>query len=147
MTVQVIKNNFHKEKAEKLLKARLDNPIPLYGGQKKSSIKHIVFISKENRTYDEIFGQVKKSKGDASIARYGHGVSFTNRKKTKRVENATVMPNHLKLASNLLFPIIFMSIRMFRLMATGGLSILTQMNGWKHPFLQAMEGTGITAPL
>lgn len=99
MTVQVINNNFHKEKAAKLLKTRLDNPIPLYGGQKESPIKHVVFISKENRTYDEIFGQVKKGKGDASIARYGHNVSFSNRTKTKIVEDATVMANHLKLAS------------------------------------------------
>jgi YVTN family beta-propeller protein len=99
MTGQVINNNFHREKAGKLLKTRMDNPIPLYGGQKESLVKHIVFISKENRTYDEIFGQVEKGDGDASIARYGHNVSFSNRDGKKRVEDATVMANHLKLAS------------------------------------------------
>jgi len=99
MTGQVIKNNFHEEKAWEILKSRKDNPIPLYGGQKESPIKHLVFISKENRTYDEIFGQVEKGSGDATIARYGYNVSFSNKNKTKRVENATVMANHLKLAS------------------------------------------------
>ena len=99
MTSQVIENNFRKEKAAKLLKTRMDNPIPLYGKQKESPIKHIVFISKENRTYDEVFGQVKKGEGDGSIARYGHGVSFSNRDNTMRVENATVMANHLEMAT------------------------------------------------
>jgi len=82
-----------------LLKTRLDNPIPLYGEQKESPIKHIVFISKENRTYDEIFGQVTKGVGDATIARYGHNISFSNKAGTTRVEDATIMANHLKLAS------------------------------------------------
>ena len=99
MTAKVISNNFHREKAGSLLKTRKDNPIPLYGGQKDSPIKHIVFISKENRTYDEIFGQVKKGEGDPSIARYGYNVSFSNSDRTRIVEDATVMANHLKLAS------------------------------------------------
>ncbi|HNR40956.1 MAG TPA: bifunctional YncE family protein/alkaline phosphatase family protein, partial [Bacteroidales bacterium] len=99
MTRQVIANNFRKDKAAKLLKERKGNPVPLYGGQKESPIKHIVFISKENRTYDEVFGQVEKGVGDASIARYGRNVSFSNRDKSMKVENADVMANHLKLVS------------------------------------------------
>ena len=99
MTTQVVDNNFCKEKAEKLLKIRKDNPIPLYGGQKESPIKHIVFISKENRTYDEIFGQLKNGIGDASLARYGHNVSFSNNNRTTKIEDATIMANHLNLAS------------------------------------------------
>ena len=99
MTAQVISNNFRREKADELLKTRQDNPIPLYGGQDDTPIKHIVFISKENRTYDEIFGQVEKGDGDPTIARYGKNVSFSNRNRTLKVEDATVMANHLKLAS------------------------------------------------
>jgi YVTN family beta-propeller protein len=98
MTEQVIRNNFLKQKATDLLKSRKDNPVPLYGGEKDSPIKHIVFISKENRTYDEIFGQIEKGNGDPSIARYGHNVTFTDKANKVRVENATVMANHLKLA-------------------------------------------------
>jgi YVTN family beta-propeller protein len=99
MTSQVISNNFYRQSARKLLRIRKDNPIPLYGGQKVSPIKHIVFISKENRTYDEIFGQIEKGDGDPSIARYGKNVSFRNKTGNLRVENATVMANHLQLAS------------------------------------------------
>jgi hypothetical protein len=98
MTSLVISNNFFKQKASDLLKMRRNNPIPLYGGQKESPIKHIVFISKENRTYDEIFGQLKKGKGDSSIARYGRHVSFSNRANSLRVKDAAIMANHLKLA-------------------------------------------------
>jgi YVTN family beta-propeller protein len=98
MTEQVLRNNFFKQKASGLVKSRTDNPIPLYGGQKESPIKHIVFISKENRTYDEIFGQLSKGNGDPSIARYGHSVSFSNNAGTIRVDDVTVMANHLKLA-------------------------------------------------
>jgi YVTN family beta-propeller protein len=98
MTDQVVQNNFLKQNVDTLLKSRKDNPIPLYGGQKESPIKHIVFISKENRTYDEIFGQVKKGDGDSSISRYGNNISFSNRSNTMRVERANIMPNHQKLA-------------------------------------------------
>jgi YVTN family beta-propeller protein len=99
LTNQVINNNYKIEDYSNIQKLRDGNPIPVFGGEKESPIKYLVFISKENRTYDEIFGQMEKGEGDPTIARYGHGVTFTNRKKTSKVENATVMPNHLKLAS------------------------------------------------
>jgi len=99
MTADVIANNFYKQKAHEAITSRKDNPIPVYGGQKESPIKHIVFISKENRTYDEVMGQLEKGEGDPTIARYGRGVTFSNHAKSATVENATIMPNHLKLAS------------------------------------------------
>ena len=98
MTDKVINNNFLKQNAGMLLSSRKDNPIPLYGGQKESPIKHIVFISKENRTYDEIYGQLRNGQGDSTIARYGHNVSFSNKSNTLRVDGANVMPNHERLA-------------------------------------------------
>ncbi|MBW8332901.1 MAG: hypothetical protein K0M40_12835 [Prolixibacteraceae bacterium] len=98
LTKQVIANNYKIEDYRKVQKQRANNPIPVFGGEKESPIKYLVFISKENRTYDEVFGQVEKGKGDATIARYGHSATFTNRNKSLKVENATVMPNHLKLA-------------------------------------------------
>lgn len=99
LTDNVISNNFHFIKAtDPIFKTRENNPIPLYPDQKQSPIKHIVFISKENRTYDEVFGQIKKGEGDASIARYGRNASFSNRAKTGSVLKTTVMPNHLALA-------------------------------------------------
>jgi YVTN family beta-propeller protein len=99
LTKKVIENNFQITNSNSPEHNwRKDNPVPLFGGEKESPIKYIVFISKENRTYDEIFGQVEKGNGDPSIARYGYNAGFTNRAKTDSVQNVTVMPNHLKLA-------------------------------------------------
>ena len=98
-TQQVVANNFKFEKADsERFTNRKENPIPLYPGEKESPIKHIVFISKENRTYDEVFGQVEKGEGDATLARYGRGVTFSDKSGSKTVENAFIMPNHHRLA-------------------------------------------------
>ncbi len=98
-TEQVISNNFDFERASSAkFEHRKNNPVPLYPGEKESPIKHIVFISKENRTYDEVFGQIEKAKGDPGLARYGLNATFRNNNRTEIVENADVMVNHLKLA-------------------------------------------------
>lgn len=96
-TQQVLDNNFRVSPVAAAQSVR-DNPVPLFPGEKKSPIKHIVFISKENRTYDEVFGQVKNGNGDPAIARYGYNRTFSNKSKGASVEGATVMPNHLALA-------------------------------------------------
>jgi hypothetical protein len=96
-TERVIANNFHFEKYEHH-RSRDNNPIPMFGGERESPIKYLVFISKENRTYDEVFGQLKNGRGEPSLARYGHHVSFSNDAKTSTVRDATVMVNHLQLA-------------------------------------------------
>lgn len=99
LSEKVIENNF------KMLKSsssefdwRHDNPIPLYPGEKSTPIKHIVFISKENRTYDEVFGQVEKGIGMEELARYGENVSIRYKGMERSIDNLTVMPNHLQLA-------------------------------------------------
>lgn len=99
LTQQVLDNNFNfnKPEADQFV-ARKNNPIPLYPGEKESPIKHIVFISKENRTYDEVFGQIKGSNGDPTIARYGANRTFTTRNGQNKIENVTIMVNHLALA-------------------------------------------------
>jgi YVTN family beta-propeller protein len=99
LTQQVIDNNFKFSTSnDPIHQHRTNNPIPLYPGEKESPIKHIVFIAKENRTYDEIFGQLKKGKGDPDLARYGAYASFNNRDKTDSVLDITVSPNHLALS-------------------------------------------------
>lgn len=95
LTEKVITNNFS---FKEITSAKSENPIPTFPMAKESPIKYIVFISKENRTYDEVFGQLKTGKGDSALAHYGANVSFTNKSKTLKVEKATVMPNHLALA-------------------------------------------------
>ena len=98
-TEQVIANNFDFNKASsEKFDWRRNNPVPLYPSEKESPIKHIVFISKENRTYDEVFGQVEKGNGEPQLARYGLNASFTNNAGTDSVQNADVMVNHLKIA-------------------------------------------------
>jgi DNA-binding beta-propeller fold protein YncE len=98
-TEKVIANNFSFDRAgSRRFDSRKDNPVPLYPGEKESPVRHIVFISKENRTYDEVFGQVEKGAGDPDLARYGTGASFINGRKTDSLEHTDVMVNHLKLA-------------------------------------------------
>jgi hypothetical protein len=85
-------------------------------GLRKSPIRHIVYITKENRTYDEMFGQIKGGNGDASLARFGENVDIiTHRGLNKDISDqpdditldtfpkdtlhgVTVAPNHLKIA-------------------------------------------------
>lgn len=100
-TQSVLENNFLiRTPSDPAFSWRKNNPVPLYPGEKDSPIKHIVFISKENRTYDEVFGQLSKGKGDSTLSRYGKGVSFSNKDNSKTVTNTTVMPNHLNLAKS-----------------------------------------------
>lgn len=95
-TQAVLDNNFRF--VENRPGASGKNPIPAFAGEKVSPIKHVVFIAKENRTYDEVFGQMPGGKGDAALARYGAKASFATKKGKKPLENVDVMPNHLALA-------------------------------------------------
>lgn len=89
-TKQVIENTYITKEYE-------DNtPLPVLPGSKNSPIKHVVFITKENRTFDEVYGQMKNVNGDSSIARFGLGVSALS--KYQYVKNVNVTPNHHKIA-------------------------------------------------
>lgn len=103
LSEKVIENNFRKVRMSALPAERLRNPVPVYGGQKDSPIKYIVFIAKENRTYDEVFGQLKEANGDSTIARYGYNETFSDKSGKMKVEKAVVMPNHLRLARQFSF--------------------------------------------
>ena len=68
LTNQVVDNNFRFSRPdEPEFDARLNNPVPLYPGKKNTPIKYLVLVSKENRTYDEVFGQIEKGNGDPSL--------------------------------------------------------------------------------
>ncbi len=86
-TQTVVENNF-KFIPKPTQKSVLEN----------GNIKHIVFIAKENRTYDEVFGQLEGGNGDPNLARFGLNRRISNKKGTKIVENAQIMPNHTALA-------------------------------------------------
>jgi len=49
-------------------------PVPERAGE-PSTIDHIVYIVKENRTYDQVLGDLGKGNGDASMAIYGQTVT------------------------------------------------------------------------
>ncbi|HEY1309093.1 MAG TPA: bifunctional YncE family protein/alkaline phosphatase family protein [Vicinamibacterales bacterium] len=50
------------------------NPIPMQLGQ-KSPIKHVFYIIKENRTYDQVFGDLSQGNGDPNLVEFGRDVS------------------------------------------------------------------------
>ena len=57
------------------------NPIPRAVGE-PSPIKHVIYIIKENRTYDQVLGDIERGEGDPSLVMFGREVT----------------PNHHKLA-------------------------------------------------
>lgn len=60
-----------------------DNPIPI-DHNKTSPIKHVFYIVKENRTYDQILGDMSAGNGDSTLTLFGEKVT----------------PNHHKIARN-----------------------------------------------
>jgi DNA-binding beta-propeller fold protein YncE len=59
-----------------------DNPIPRKLGD-KSPIKHVIYVIKENRTYDQVFGDLPQGNGEKELCLFP----------------AAITPNHHKLAS------------------------------------------------
>jgi phospholipase C len=57
-TRQVVQNTFR----EVVIDDNGSNPLPPLPGLRKSPIRHIVYVTKENRTYDEVLGQLPKAK-------------------------------------------------------------------------------------
>jgi len=50
------------------------HPVPMSAGQ-ASPIKHVFYVIKENRTYDQVFGDLKQANGDASLVQFGRDVT------------------------------------------------------------------------
>ena len=49
-------------------------PVPARHGE-PSPIKHVLYIIKENRTYDQVFGDVKEGNGDPNLVMFGEDVT------------------------------------------------------------------------
>lgn len=97
MTRQVLQNTFRKFTINDDEK----NPLPVLPGLRQSPIKYIVYITKENRTYDEVLGQLPTGKGDSSLARFGVDVQIAAKDKT--YVHLDVAPNHLTAAKQFAF--------------------------------------------
>ncbi|WP_433744461.1 beta-propeller fold lactonase family protein [Falsibacillus pallidus] len=78
---QVSKNNEYfnehgDERSEEGKKHEaMKSPIPQYFGQKNSPIKHVIYVIKENRTYDQVFGDLEKGNGDEELTTYGKEIT------------------------------------------------------------------------
>ena len=54
--------------------APLDSPIPRRVGA-TSPIKHVFYVIRENRTYDQVFGDIPRGNGDPSLTLFGEDVT------------------------------------------------------------------------
>jgi DNA-binding beta-propeller fold protein YncE len=64
---------YNKEK-ELLSGAEKGNPIPQKVGD-QSPIKYVFYIVKENRTYDQVLGDVKEGNGDPALCLFGENIT------------------------------------------------------------------------
>ncbi|MFN7937771.1 MAG: alkaline phosphatase family protein [Bryobacteraceae bacterium] len=70
--------------------------IPRRAGE-PSLIEHVVFIIKENRTYDQLFGDLKKGNGDPSLVMFGADVTPNQR---RMAEQFVVLDNFYATGGN-----------------------------------------------
>lgn len=74
---------------------RKPNPVPLVPGRASEQIKYVVFITKENHTFDGIFGGLPGAKSRPEYAEWGINGWIRENGQAERVR---VMPNHVALA-------------------------------------------------
>ena len=67
LSKQVYQNTPYKKEQETMALGEAASPIPMRVGQKSDKIKHVFYIIKENRTYDQIFGDMAGGNGDSSL--------------------------------------------------------------------------------
>lgn len=81
-TDTVLSNNRLTESISALAPPRKDAPpraVPERHGE-PSVFKHVLYIIKENRTYDQVFGDIKRGEGDPDLCIYGEKVTPNHHK-------------------------------------------------------------------
>lgn len=73
-TKQVYANTPFNDKKAETAEGEQGNPIPRQQGE-KSPIKHVFYIIKENRTYDQVLGDMPKGNGDRSLCLFGSRIT------------------------------------------------------------------------
>ncbi len=63
-------------------KGEAGNPIPMKVGD-PSPIKYVFYIVKENRTYDQVLGDMKEGNGDTSLVFFGEKITPNQHKLAK----------------------------------------------------------------
>lgn len=66
----VYTNTPYTKQKELIVEGEKDNPIPMKVGS-PSPIKYVFYILKENRTYDQVFGDMPEGNGDTSLCLFG----------------------------------------------------------------------------
>ncbi|MBC3784189.1 bifunctional YncE family protein/alkaline phosphatase family protein [Spirosoma utsteinense] len=66
----VYANTPYKKERELVVEGEVNNPIPMKVGD-PSPIKYVFYILKENRTYDQVFGDIKEGNGDSTLCLFG----------------------------------------------------------------------------
>ena len=79
---QVYRNTPYTKEKELMSKGEAGNPIPQKIGD-PSPIKHVFYIVKENRTYDQVLGDIKEGNGDTSLVLFGEKVTPNQHKLVK----------------------------------------------------------------
>jgi YVTN family beta-propeller protein len=74
LTKQVYENSLYRDTLLEASGAGGETVIPTRVGE-RSPISHILFIMKENRTYDQVFGDLKQGNGDPSLTLFGRDVT------------------------------------------------------------------------
>ena len=101
-TGRVVANNgfFRSPDHAQVVPGRAEFPVPP-PGEASTKIKHVVFIVKENRTFDEVFGDLRPPgadfAGDPALARWGD-TAQVKEKDQPTIEDGHVTPNHHALA-------------------------------------------------
>lgn len=70
----VYRNSPYTKEVEKLSQGEEGNPIPREVGA-KSPIKYVFYVIKENRTYDQVLGDMAKGNGDSSLCLFPEKVT------------------------------------------------------------------------
>lgn len=73
-TRQVAMNMPYKDSQIHDSPSEIKSAIPTHVGA-PSPIKHVLYIIKENRTYDQVFGDMKQGNGDANLCLFGRDVT------------------------------------------------------------------------
>lgn len=70
----VYQNTPYNKVKERLAQGEAGNPIPRKVGD-KSPIKYVFYVIKENRTYDQVLGDMKEGNGDPRLTLFGEHVT------------------------------------------------------------------------
>lgn len=79
---EVYQNTPYIKEKESIVDGRKGNPIPTKTGS-PSPIKYVFYIIKENRTYDQVLGDMKEGNGDPSLVLFGENVTPNQHKLAK----------------------------------------------------------------